>query len=97
LQLLKGDARKSLNMIGEVKKWNRKKCWYEEKHFRFYGIANITADENGMWVRFETEDFYRDLQFGGTWAAITATKGRISCYAGWSLSDKPRPLRNTES
>jgi hypothetical protein len=85
-------------MIGEVEKWNGKKCWYEEKHFRFYGIAHITADENGMWVRFETKDFYRDLQFGGTWPAVCVMKNYIrGNYAGWSLSDKPRPLQNAES
>ena len=69
-----------------VTAFDGREMWYQERMLQFTGIANITTDEWGVRVRFESENF-RTLTLSGRWDFLLVYSESLGAqYCGWSLS-----------
>ena len=66
--------------------------WFQERRLQFKGVPQITTDEWGVTIRFNSESF-RTLSLSGRWDVIIShSSGLGAHYSGWILSfDCPYP------
>ena len=66
--------------------FNGKEMWFQERRLQFKGVANITTNEWGVSIKFESENF-RTLTLSGRWDILLAYSDSLGAvYCGWRLS-----------
>ena len=76
--------------------FNGKEMWFQERRLQFKGIPNITTNEWGVSIKFESENF-RTLSLSGRWDIIVSYRNGLGAqYAGWTVCfDCPYPEMGT--
>ena len=56
--------------------FNGKEMWFQERRLQFKGVPNITTNEWGVSIQFESENF-RTLSLSGRWDVIVSYRNRL--------------------